>query len=215
MSGYNTMSAEKKKNVDIEAIASIMKKGLIIIGITTAISSSILFWLNLQTLTIIALIAPLLLGTLVLITITQKYDHNRKSKFKKSFPIILISTITIIVASALLYGSQPTKVKIMDNAMEFTGKYGITVPFNQIEKVKLIKNIPPIKMRTNGLGLGSVLKGHFLLDEFGKCRLFLKLPNPPFLYIETKNGEKIIFNSQDSDYTNQVYQELTKIGFPE
>lgn len=211
MSGYNTMSAEKRKNVDIEAITSIMKKGLIIIGVTTTLLSSSLFWLNLPILAVIALIAPILLGTLILTAITQKHDHNKKSKFKKYFPVILISAITIIVTSALLYGSQPTKVKVIDNAIEFTGQYGITVPFDQIEKVELIKNIPPIKMRTNGLGLGSVLKGHFLLEEFGKCRLFLKLPNPPFLYIETRNGEKIIFNSQESDYANQVYQELNKI----
>lgn len=204
------MSAAKRKNVDIESVANLMKKGLIIIGVTTAIFSATLFWIKLPTLASIALIAPLLFGTLILITLTQKYDLNKKSKFKKSFPLIFISVIIIIVISFILHGSLPTKVNMLDRAIEFTGQYGVTVQYSQIDKVELLKIIPAIKMRTNGLGLGNILKGHFLLNELGKCRLFVKLPNSPYLYIETKNGEKIIFNSEDANYTDQIYRELRK-----
>lgn len=211
MSGYNTMSAEKKKNVDIESVANIMQKGLIITGATTTISSIALFWLKLPTLATIALIAPLLFGVLILIILTQKYDLNKKSKFKKSFPIIFISLIIIIVASFIWNWLLPTKVNMSDSAIEFTGQYGVTVQYSQIDKVELLGTIPAIKMRTNGLGLGNILKGHFLLNEFGKCRLFVKLPNPPYLYIGTKNGATIIFNSEDSTYTDQIYRNLSKI----
>ena len=39
---------------------------------------------------------------------------------------------------------------------------------------------------------------------------FIRLSNPPYLYVELKYGGKILFNSRDSLYTKEVYEKLKK-----
>lgn len=211
ISGYSTMSEEERENVDILSVASTLKKGMVIIGIVTMICPTVFSWLKLPELAVISIIAPPLIGILILTLLVQKYNHNKQSKFKKQLPALIVVTTIIIVSIMLFHGSRPTKVFISDNNIEFTGQYGLTVQTSEIEKTELLNNIPRIKLRTNGLGLGSIQKGHFILDEIGKCRLFLNLPNPPYLYIELKNGDKIIFNSTDSHYTEEVYEKIREL----
>ena len=208
LAGYNTMSAEKKKNVDIQTVASIFQKGMIVIGLITIASSCTLNWLKLYEFVVLAYIAPLLIGVLILIAITQKYDRNKQSKFQKKLPAIIVGSIVIIVAIAMYGGSRPTKVIFRGNDIEFTGQYGLTINKDNIQKIELLNSIPHIKARTNGFALGRILKGHFTLDNFGKCRLFLHLPNPPFLYIELNNDNKILFNSTDPQYTKGLYEKI-------
>lgn len=205
IAGYNTMSAQKKKNVDIQSVAATYKKGMIIIGIITMVCPSLVLLLKLPELVPIALLAPLFVGILILTMLVQKYDQNKQSKFKRLLPTIIVGTIVLLVSISLFYSSRPTKVIVSDNDIRFTGLYGMTIQIKQIENAELLNNIPRIKIRTNGLGFGYIQKGHFTLDKFGKCRLFLKLPNPPYLYIQLKNGEKIVFNSPDSLYTKDIY----------
>ena len=208
MSGYNTMTYRQKKNVDIESLTSTYKKGFTIIGIVTSLGSLFFIWMKLYVVATILLIAPLMVGILILMVITQKYDHNKQSKLKRNLPVIVVSGIIIVITIFFLYSASPTKVEFLDNSMKFTGHYGVTIQTNQIEKVELLDNIPHIKTRTNGLGLGNILKGHFRLSELGKCRLFLRLPNPPYLYIELTGGDKILFNSTDPTYTLDIYNKI-------
>ena len=208
LAGYNTMSYREFKKVDIKSIASTYKKGLIIIGIATIIGTLSFLWLKLYIAATIALIAPLIIGVLVLILITQKYNHNKQSKFERVLPVVIIVGISIAITTLFIYSARPTRVEFSDGSITFTGQYGITIQTDQIEKVELLDNIPYVKVRTNGIGLGNILKGHFILNEFGKCHLFLRLQNPPFLYIELSSGKKILFNSTDSTYTKEVYKHI-------
>ena len=149
-----------------------------------------------------------MVGILIITLITQKYDQNKQSTFKRNLPIIIIVVISIAMTISFSYSAKPTTVIFSVNNIEFTGKYGITIQADQIKNVELLDNIPHIKIRTNGVGLGNILKGHFTLDEIGRCHLFLRLPNPPYLYIELNNGKKILFNSTDTTYTKNIYQRI-------
>lgn len=77
ISGYNTMPAEKRKNVDVEGLSSFMRRHLIIIGTLWAIIG-VAFTLTgqaaqLYILYIIGLSAYLLW----MIIRSQRYDHNK------------------------------------------------------------------------------------------------------------------------------------------
>ncbi len=208
LAGYNTMSYRERKNVDITSIATIYKKGFIITGIATIIGVLLFSLLKLYIAATISLIAPLMVGILIITLITQKYDQNKQSTFKRNLPIIIIVVISIAMTISFSYSAKPTTVIFSGNNIEFTGKYGITIQADQIKNVELLDNIPHIKIRINGVGLGNILKGHFTLDEIGRCHLFLRLPNPPYLYIELNNGKKILFNSTDTTYTKNIYQRI-------
>ena len=208
LAGYNTMTIEKKRNVDIKSIASVYKKGMTYIGLITIVLTFLFYFSGLYILTILSVIYPLLIGILILSIITRKYDKNKQSRFKKSFPVIFIGGIIVLVTSFLIMSARPTQVDITDNEIKFTGLYGMTVDKEKISEVKLISSLPRIKLRTNGLGLGNIMKGEFLLDDLGSCRLFVNVPGSPYLFIQTDNGKKIIFNSKDAQYTKSIFEEL-------
>lgn len=177
------------------------------------IGSSVFSLLKLPDLAVVALMAPLFVGMFILTVLAQKYDHNKQSKFKRRLPVIIAGVIILIVSISLFYNSRPTNVIVSGNRIEFTGAYGLTIPMTQIEKAELLDNIPKVKIRTNGLGLGGILKGHFILDKLGKCHLLVRLPNPPYLYLQLKNGEKIVFNSPDSLCAKDTYSAIKERAF--
>jgi hypothetical protein len=46
IAGYNTMSDERKKNVDIHGLSSLMRNGLIIIGLTIILGYYFFNWIG-------------------------------------------------------------------------------------------------------------------------------------------------------------------------
>ena len=210
ISGYNTMSAEKMKNIDMKAIASLYKKGMFISGVVMTISSSIFSLLRLSELLALSLIFPLLIGLLIISLLEQKYNQNKRSELSKKGVPIFLGILSAAIAIGLFSSSSESKVIFSDDNIEFTGDYGIIIKESQIKEVKLLNEIPSIHRKINGFNFGDIMKGNFLLSKFGKCQLFIRLSNPPYLYVELKYGGKILFNSRDSLYTKEVYEKLKK-----
>jgi len=81
ISGYSTMSKEKKKNVDIVGLSTFMKKGFIIMGITMIILSLFIKVLHLKEIfSVWVIIFIPLVGTIFLAIKAQKFDGNKKAK---------------------------------------------------------------------------------------------------------------------------------------
>jgi hypothetical protein len=80
IAGYNTMSKEQKKNVDIEKASTFLRNGFFIIGLSIIIGYFLLNWMDLSS--IANSIGPILLiiGLPIIIIMIQKYDHNKKIK---------------------------------------------------------------------------------------------------------------------------------------
>lgn len=210
ISPYNGMSAQKKKNIDIEAIALLYKKGMIIIGVATIGTYYLFDLLKMPVAAQIGALVPTFAIMPILLIMIQKHDHNRQRKIIKFLPAGILFVIFIGAGIMMITGIQSTKAIVGGDSIEFTGKYGITVPFDQIKKCELLKHIPRIGSKTNGFAVAGICKGHFRLDEFGKCRLFLRFPNPPYLFLELHSGDKILFNSPDSLYTKAVFEKLPR-----
>ena len=92
---------------------------------------------------------------------------------------------------------MPSKAKITNDSITFTGMYGFTMHVSEIENIELSDTIPTIKIRTNGFSSGVVHKGFFNLDTFGKTRLLIHSDNTPFLIISKNTTDKIIINYKD------------------
>lgn len=208
ISGYSTMSAEKRENVDLQAIGQLMKRGFLIIGVVTAVGGLICRALSWNMMVVLMLIIPLLAGAFVLIILGQKYDHNPRSRFARWAPAGFIALVSLFVGVMFISDSAPTQVVVGTDSVEFTGAYGVTIPFAEIEQVDLLDTIPKIEMRTNGLALGEVRKGSFRLAEWGKCRLLLESAVPPYLLIRLKTGERIVYNAADPAYTRRLAKQL-------
>ena len=78
IAGYNTMPAEKKKKVDIVGLSTMMKKNLIVQGITIIVLSVIFAFLRIDS--GFVMIVVILAGCGICIVKGQKYDGNRSAK---------------------------------------------------------------------------------------------------------------------------------------
>ncbi|MEA4916998.1 DUF3784 domain-containing protein [Proteiniphilum sp.] len=81
IAGYNTMPKEKKKNVDIDGLATYMRNSLIIIGLYIIIGYYLFKWVGLTTIASYSLILIVsIIGVMIMAIGAQKFDHNRTKR---------------------------------------------------------------------------------------------------------------------------------------
>jgi len=214
ISGYNTMSAEKKKKVDVEQLAIMMGNCLFIMGGLISLGM-VLMSLGQSALGLAALLLVLPVVTYLLVS-GQKYDGNTRApsgRMKPGVKILLGVLIAglILVAGLGIYsligGSRSLTVEVDDSTVTIKGMYGLTINRSEITRVLLLETLPKIRSRTNGMALGSFLKGHFTMDTYGSVRLYIEAQRPPFVLIEW-SGKPVIFNLNTAEETRALYERL-------
>lgn len=78
IAGYNTMSEEQKKAVDIDGLSTLMKKGFVAIGILVAFVPNFFVLINLPKTAIISSIVIILTGTIIVLILGRKYSQINK-----------------------------------------------------------------------------------------------------------------------------------------
>lgn len=214
ISGYNTMSREKKANVDITGMARS-------IGIYSYFNSGVFFlagWMNLLDIPggMLMSIVLVLASTGYLVVGIQKYDGNlfdeegnlRAGAKKKYWVPIAILVLSLGVSGILLVASwQDPKVTVSDEGLEIHGIYGSFYSWEEISQVKELSKAPAITARTNGADFGAKKRGKFRTEEYGAVRLFMIGDEPPFIYFEAQN-EKVIFQMNSSAETTRVLERI-------
>ena len=216
IAGYNTMSKEKKANVDTEGFGRLM-------GIYSYVNGGVLIVMGvLHALGLKPVLTPAIvffsISTVYLLIKAQKYDGNiydengklRKGTGKQfALPVIITIIALIFVAVVMFFSSQATKVSFLEEGIRIHGMYGDFYAWDSIEAVKLMEELPTIERRTNGSALGSNLKGHFRTTELGSVKLFVNIQKPPFIYLETDDGVTI-FNMKNEGETQEIFGEMLR-----
>jgi hypothetical protein len=121
--------------------------------------------------------------------------------------------MTVGVVAAWMLGTlvlyrQPPSVELSDERFAVrVGLHSIQLPIDAIESVQLLPALPGIVRRTNGFAAGSLLRGSFLLDGWGRGRLFINRAAPPFLVARTRDTF-VVVNFDDAERTEELYGEL-------
>jgi hypothetical protein len=79
-----------------------------------------------------------------------------------------------------------------------------------IESVTLVDNVPRIMRRTNGFSSGGLLRGNFLLEEWGRGKLFINRNSPPYLVVRARDTF-VVVNFEEAARTRELYQRLTAL----
>lgn len=211
ISGYNTMSVEKKKNVDIKGLGNIMGNFCFFLaGIIFVYTLSLIFELMLLSITVGIIFV---VSIIYIIIKSQRFDGNvmnhdgtiKNSEKIKIGAVITFLLLVFLAVGIILYQSNKlTTYTITEQKIEIRGLYGETIYFKDITDVSISDEIPKITLRTNGSAVGSSLKGHFKLEHIGKAKLLVNTKNPPFIFIKTDN-KIIIFNSKDKVKTQEIF----------
>ncbi len=214
ISGYNTYSKEKKENVDIVSTAKLMGY----YGYLNAVLFFLVGALEYSGVKI-GMIPPLvfmMISTVFLIWKIQKYDGNmhdedgqmnKKSKMQSILVIFSIIGTFLFVGVILFSSSRDTSVILQDQGIEIKGIYGDYYDWSSMEELTILEELPKITLRTNGSALGTKLKGHFRMDEFGSVKLFIDKSVKSYIYFES-GGKKVIFNLGNQDKTVAFYEKM-------
>jgi len=208
IAGYNTMSDDKKKNVDIIGLSTYMRNSLIIIGLSIIAGYYLFKWIGFTVIADSMILIATLIGVLIMVINAQRFDKNKDKTKRAKLTYIILGLVAVFVIGLLTYGYLPTKVNVSDNMIKFSGMYGFETSISDIDKVELSDKIPHIKTRTNGFSSGLVKKGFFNLDNFGKTRLLISSNKSPYLIITKYNSDKIIVNFKDKTETKKLFGEI-------
>lgn len=102
----------------------------------------------------------------------------------------------------------PVTMTVTEQALVMTHtRTEYEVPLEDITSVELLETMPPAR-RVMGTGMDDLLKGNFVLYEDQGAQICLNPQAPPFLLIETAEGETYLFGSEDGAQTRSVYAAL-------
>jgi hypothetical protein len=214
ISGYNTMSKEKKKNVDVEKLGVMM--GNFCFAMAFYMFVIILFLvLEIPVVSIIAVV--MLVATIIFLLIkSQKYDGNaidENGRMKTGTKIVIgviiafLLTVLTLVGLLLAQSNKPTNFTVTQDSLAIDGMYGETVKGADISSVTISDSLPEITLRTNGSALGKRLKGFFNVTGLGNVKLFLNTETKRYIFIKT-GTRTIILNSEDLASTQILYEKI-------
>ncbi len=206
ISGYNTMSNDKKKNVDIDGLSTFMRNGLITIGLSIIIGYYLFKWIGFTMIANSMILIVTLVGVTILVINVQKFDHNKTNKTKLTY--FILGLVFLFVIGLITYGFIPSKTIYGSDTIRFSGMYGFEISIDKIKNVELSDKLPTIKIRTNGFSFGSIKKGIFNLEKFGKSRLLIHSDLAPYLILTKNNGDKIIINFKDKFETEETFEKI-------
>ena len=216
ISGYNTMSEEKKKNVNVKELAEYMANMLYIMGGLLFLSFLFLF-LKLETLGMIFLFILIPFSAFMVVK-AQSFDKNTKRKdgttktgTKVLIGAVIGGSILIMVGVGILlyFTGKPADFIIQENTLEITGMYGEKIDLKEVTTIELKDELPKILSKTNGSAIGSAKKGYFKLEDLGKVKLFVDTEIPPFIMIQSQD-DIVFFNADSQAETEHLYHELVK-----
>jgi hypothetical protein len=182
IAGYDQLDEYQKKT-----FPTFLLKTLVTTGIITVAGCIIPALLDWHTGVVILLILPSLI---MLVFILLKGKRKKITMTLIFFFVLLMIGIPLFI----IISSREHSIFFEDENIRITGLYGETIPIKNVKNVEILKDIPTIQLRTNGLALGAVRKGYFLMKDLGTVKLFLSSSSQPYVKLQIDSDQYIIFN---------------------
>lgn len=210
ISFYSMMSRKELANVDLKAAGRTSLVTMCATAVAVLALYYPLYYTGHYTLAIELSIVAVFAGCIALVYALRKYDGNPGRK-KGTVAVAVTAVVAAVVCIMLFSWSGPVQITVEDDAVEFSGAYGMTVPGNRLRSVSVMETLPEIELRTNGIGMGNIQTGHFRLEGIGPCRLYVNLRFSPFVQLVLDDGEIIIFNTSEKDRTMELYESCAEL----
>ncbi|MES2240103.1 MAG: DUF3784 domain-containing protein [Bacteroidota bacterium] len=193
LSGYNTMSEEERKKVDIKAYIPYCRKFHIFLGVSYFLIGSLLnYFIDQNAAGIFIGVYPII-AYIYFVATSAKYFNSKKNRIG----VYILLGISVFIIGFLGRDFQENKLIIYPNSIEIEGTYGEIVPKNKIKSIELVNDKPKIIRRTNGFSLGTIKKGYFKTDKGETVKLILNADNKPYILLTKLDGKKIYYSSKE------------------
>lgn len=137
------------------------------------------------------------------------------SRAQRRFAIASVAAIVAALAGvAVLLVTQTKPIHVTVDERGFAvddASYDVQVPWSDVTAVELLEQVPHMSMRTNGLAMGGILRGHFRSPDLGSGRLYVDSRKPPFVLLKTSGkAQFIVVNLEAPDDTRALYERATE-----
>lgn len=216
ISGYNTMSEDKKKNVDIAGLGRFLGNCLLagsgVMAASTALFALGVVWGGLAALLL------LLSGVVYMFARAQKFDGNArradggmKTQTKVTVALLVLVLGGVLTGVVLLVNasSKPVECNVTADVLEIKCAFGATVKLQDIKGLELAQTRPDIASRTFGSAVGEKLRGSFALADGSSAQVYMENAQPPFVHFTAGNTSYYI-NGTTADDTKAIYDKLVQ-----
>lgn len=202
LSGYNSMSIERQKNIDFQKIARRFRKLNLFLSFTLLFFGGIIYYFaGLNVAGIFLVLYPVLV---------YSFESIMSSlKNKTLWKTVILLPIIAILSYFLFSLFRINDMLISEKEIKITGYYGEEIPMEQIRKVEVVSQLPKISLRVNGASLGTARKGYFRIKKGEVVKVFTNKKEGPYLLIAKSNGEKIYY-AYDEKSTEKLYEDIKK-----
>jgi hypothetical protein len=122
---------------------------------------------------------------------------------------LVAAAVVLSVLSVLWIATRPVVVSTENGALSIDGGgYHARVALRDVQRVRLDESLPDFRMRTNGVGVGGELRGHFRLADGRSAQVFVSRRHPPFILVDTSSGP-IIVNMSNPASTRRLFDEIS------
>ncbi len=137
----------------------------------------------------------------------SKYEVPKKRKRSYIINITLFIAIIGGISGLTYYSYQGYELVTKEESFEITGMYGDEWNYEDITSIELMEELPQVTIRTNGVGLPTLSKGHFKVTGYGSSLLFIQKVSSPYIYIELKD-KKIFINDKNPEHTKTWFEQV-------
>ena len=200
LSGYNTMNSEDQKSFPLKEYLVDFKRFHQWFGAGFTALGLLLYVLNEHWLGYHLGVTPLL-AYLYFFWQTRKYTLEQSKNSRNQFWIglaVLLFTLVFVVGM-LFWSDRENTVVWTEKSIEIEGPYGVVIPFEQIESLELLDELPEISSRLHGYSTGNVAKGKFKGPMDVRYHLLLDKPFEQVLALYPYGGIPILISLNGVD----------------
>lgn len=144
------------------------------------------------------------------VRILKESELNYNAKRPRTYrSAVVIFLFFFMILFPILFMDYSNEIVVGDDRVEIKGDYSMNIPLSDIDTVMMIEEMPPIKLRTNGISTRKVDVGNFKMKDGDKCRLYINKSTP--LFIEIKMSADIVFiNRKTVEETKLLFEEIVE-----
>lgn len=205
LSGYNTMSSEERESFNLEGYLRYFRQfhswfsaSFFLFGI------GILYGINETALAVFISIYPIVAYLYLVVTSGKFYKSKPRSSTKLGVAVLVVALVFVI--GVLSYGLQEQSIMVQNQTLVIDGMYGEIIPFETIQSVELLSELPDIEYKSNGFAMGNTKLGHFKLSNGEAIKLFVSGNEGQLVQLVIDSNRTII-----ALVSNEIYNELKGI----
>jgi len=209
LAGYNTMSEEERKKIDLALYIPYFRKFHLFLGISFfAMGMTVNYFMGKTAGGVFLGVYPIL-AYIYFIWNGTKYSKGLSPKTSK-MAIFGLAITLIFVLTIIGLGFKNDRLSYTTQQIEIEGSYGELIAASDLKAISLVDNIPGIAYKANGFAMGAIRKGYFNTKEGERVKLIINADNKPYLLIIKNDGSKIYFSPKEQN-SELLLDELQQI----